>query len=253
MLPLCILPLGALLAWTTRAASIPSVTNTIETTTLSNLTSTQSQSQSDNNVRKIAYCTKMPRWFVPAPEPEDCMGVLDYLYIETADSQFRKSKEFRAPGAKKISHASPVQTPRKYTFRRVSNLSVIRFPPTAQKKHSSHLSYNFNSSHQFQSLNLPKNSHSQLTCIILFLHPGTCTLAIVMLSDFPNPAFLPGGYKTGQTADTSTYYNIWKAAGNVIETCFQDRRAVGWQATGKYPKFHSLLPLQSRSQLSLAV
>lgn len=140
MLFLCIFSLGILLAYITNAATIPLGTNTIKTTALSNLTSTQLQLQSDNNGYKISYCTKMPRWSVPMLEREDCMGMLDYLYLETADSMFRKSKEFRAPGAKKISHASPVQTPRKYTFGRVSDLSVIisthttlpRVHPTSQ-------------------------------------------------------------------------------------------------------------------------
>lgn len=60
-----------------------------------------------------------------------------------------------------------------------------------------------------------------------------------MLSDFPNPTTLPGGYKTGQPADTSTYYNIWKAAENVVDTCVKGRGEVGWQATGIKP---SLFP-----------
>lgn len=168
MLLLCILPLIGSLAWTTRAATIPSRMNTIETTALSNLTSAQLQTQSGDNVFRMAYCTKMSRWSVPKLEPEDCMGMLDYLYIETADSMFHKSKEFRAPGAK-VSHGPPVPTPRKYTFGN-------HFPPQCPEAFlASILQFNKNhSSHRRQSLNLPKNSHSQLTSIFFFFF---CTQA----------------------------------------------------------------------------
>ncbi len=60
-----------------------------------------------------------------------------------------------------------------------------------------------------------------------------------MVSDFPNPASLPGGAKRGQQSDMSTYYNLWKVAENVIERCVQGRGEMGWQATGME---QSLLP-----------
>ena len=62
--------------------------------------------------------------------------------------------------------------------------------------------------------------------------PGTCTLAIVMVADVPNPEMLPGGAKKGPLADTSTYRDIWKTADNVITQCLIRRGALGWQATG---------------------
>ena len=65
------------------------------------------------------------------------------------------------------------------------------------------------------------------------LEPGTCTLAIVMVQDFPDPASLPGGYKTGPPTDSSTYYNLWKVAGNLVERCVKGGQ-VGWQPTGMY-------------------
>lgn len=53
-----------------------------------------------------------------------------------------------------------------------------------------------------------------------------------MVADFPNATSLPGGYKTGPPCETSTYYNLWKVAGNVVQRCVIDRGAVGWQPTG---------------------
>ena len=70
----------------------------------------------------------------------------------------------------------------------------------------------------------------QLTCHCF--EPGTCTLAIVMVQDFPNPASLPGGSKTGPSSDSTTYYNLWKVAGNLIEQCVMRRGEMGWQSTG---------------------
>lgn len=105
------------------------------------------------------------------------MGVLQYFFLETHDKNHRKIKEFRAPGAKRVTHAPAQKTPRKYTF-------------------------------------------------------GTCTLAIVMVSDFPNPDSLPGGLKKGPPADTGTYYNIWALAEDLVDQCVKNEGEVGWQATG---------------------
>ena len=44
------------------------------------------------------------------------MGVLQYFFLETHDKNHRKIKEFRAPGAKRVTHAPAQKTPRKYTF-----------------------------------------------------------------------------------------------------------------------------------------
>ena len=61
-----------------------------------------------------------------------------------------------------------------------------------------------------------------------------------MVSDFPNRPDLPGGYKTGPPSDTSTYYNIWKVAMNLVERCV-DRGELGWQATGMNQTLTSLV------------
>lgn len=53
-----------------------------------------------------------------------------------------------------------------------------------------------------------------------------------MVADFPNATSLPGGYRTGPLYDTSTYYNLWKIATNVVDRCVIDRGEVGWQPTG---------------------
>lgn len=52
-----------------------------------------------------------------------------------------------------------------------------------------------------------------------------------MLQDFPNAVSLPGGRKTGPPSDSSTYYNLWKVARNVVERCVRNGQ-VGWQQTG---------------------
>lgn len=62
---------------------------------------------------------------------------------------------------------------------------------------------------------------------------GTCTLAIVMVEDFPNRASLPGGPKSGPLSDFSTYANIFEIAENLVHGCVQRRGEVGWQPTGK--------------------
>lgn len=70
-----------------------------------------------------------------------------------------------------------------------------------------------------------------------------------MVSDFPNRTDLPGGYKTGPPSDTSTYYNLWKVATNLVERCV-DRGELGWQATGMNQTLTSLVS-HSLSRLSL--
>ena len=65
----------------------------------------------------------------------------------------------------------------------------------------------------------------------LLLDAGTCTLAIVMIADYPDPNSLPGGRKTGPVSDTTTYYGIWRVAKNLVDTCVTWGK-VGWQPTG---------------------
>ena len=61
---------------------------------------------------------------------------------------------------------------------------------------------------------------------------GTCTLAIVMIRDVPNPEVLPGGAKKGPPSDTSSYRDLWKIAENVVTQCLTRRGQMGWQVTG---------------------
>lgn len=71
-----------------------------------------------------------------------------------------------------------------------------------------------------------------------------------MLSDFPDPAQLPGGWKTGLTSDTTTYYNIWKVAEGLNQNCIESQGKVGWQLTGEISVIHSpefLASILSRS------
>ena len=71
---------------------------------------------SDVEGQPLWYCTKVDQWALPKLEPHDCRGVLDYFYIETMGEGGGKRIEFRAPGAKKITHSLMQWTPRKYTF-----------------------------------------------------------------------------------------------------------------------------------------
>ena len=79
---------------------------------------------------------------------------------------------------------------------------------------------------------------AQLTA---FLAIGTCTLALVMVQDFPNPASLPGGSKTGPPTDHSTYFTLLKVAQNVVQQCVQRRSEMGWQQAGMKITFPSSL------------
>ena len=71
---------------------------------------------SDVEGQPLWYCTKADQWTLPKLEPHDCGGVLDYFYIETMGEGGGKMMEFRAPGAKKVTHNKLQWTPRKYTF-----------------------------------------------------------------------------------------------------------------------------------------
>lgn len=61
---------------------------------------------------------------------------------------------------------------------------------------------------------------------------GTCTLAILMVQDFPMPVKLPGGYKTGPPTDSTTYLNLNRVAANLVEKCVVDIGEAGWQVAG---------------------
>ena len=62
------------------------------------------------------YCTKVDRWILPRWEQHDCQGALDYFWIKTMEEGGSKRIEFRAPGAKKVTHNQYQWTPRKYIF-----------------------------------------------------------------------------------------------------------------------------------------
>ena len=80
--------------------------------------------------------------------------------------------------------------------------------------------------------NLFKVVVDKLTCRFIPLYvTGTCTLAIVMVADYPDPTSLPGGRRTGPVSDTTTYYGIWRVAKNVVDMCVTLGK-VGWQPTG---------------------
>lgn len=119
---LCVLLLVGCLTYTT-AASFPSITDITANTTLQNLTSTSAQTQSSNSAAEdeiwVWYCANNQRWSLPELKHDDCLGVLDYFWIETTDETARKSKEFRVPGARKKTTAPPQKTPQKYTFGKV--------------------------------------------------------------------------------------------------------------------------------------
>ena len=66
---------------------------------------------------------------------------------------------------------------------------------------------------------------------------GTCTLAIVMVQDFPSPALLPGGPKTGPKSDFSSWVALWKIADNLVRQCVVRRGEMGWQQAGMFLLF----------------
>lgn len=104
----------------TRAASVLSLVDTTSEPSLSDLNFSHLQAGSNDSAGSSnvysSYCTSAQNWSLPELEPDDCSGVLDYFYLETADFDSRRQKEFRAPGAKKITKAKTEWTPRKYTF-----------------------------------------------------------------------------------------------------------------------------------------
>ena len=106
----------------TSAASVPSTLNPTRDPTLSGPQSTQLRARSNGSVAEsdiwLWYCTKTEKWSLPELNPEDCAGVLDYFYIETAGMDFHSPKEFRAPHSKKKTYKKTQWTPRKYTFGR---------------------------------------------------------------------------------------------------------------------------------------
>ena len=105
----------------TLAASLPSTLDITETPRLANLTSYASL-QAQGNDSKVNgdiwswYCTKDMNWSLPKVHPDDCLGVLDYFYIETMHDGGFKIKEFLSPDADKPADLEPQWTPRKYTF-----------------------------------------------------------------------------------------------------------------------------------------
>ncbi|KAF6224634.1 hypothetical protein HO173_012977 [Letharia columbiana] len=62
---------------------------------------------------------------------------------------------------------------------------------------------------------------------------GTCTLALIIVRDFPIPDMLPGGYKTGPPTEATTYLNLNRVAASLVESCVIRKGEAGWQPTGQ--------------------
>lgn len=138
---------------------------------------------------------------------DDCEAVLQYFYYETMADGGTKLIEFRSPGATRTTHMKGQKTPRKYTFGKCQETSIL----------ISHVRL--------------AGIRSQLTRLT---PPGTCTLAIIIVGDFPIPDMLPGGYRTGPPTDLTTYLNLNRVAANLVEQCVFGRSEAGWQPTGQH-------------------
>ena len=66
------------------------------------------------------------------------------------------------------------------------------------------------------------------------LRQAPCTLAIIIMREFPVPAMLLGGYRTGLPMDATTYLNLNRVAANLIQRCVLGNGEAGWQPTGQY-------------------
>lgn len=58
-------------------------------------------------------------------------------------------------------------------------------------------------------------------------------LSEAMIQDFPMPAMLPGGYKTGPPTDSTTYLNLNRVAASLVERCMVGFEEAWWQLTGQ--------------------
>ena len=116
---LYILLLAASLAYAS-AASLPPTLDLTSIPSLPNLTSTYLRPQANRSAVDgdiwLWYCTKMERWSLPKLDSDDCLGALDWFYLENMQDGGTKRKDFVAPGGKKTTYTEMQWTPRKYTF-----------------------------------------------------------------------------------------------------------------------------------------
>ena len=115
---LCVLFLVVCVTYTAAV----STTDIIANTSLPQLTSAPAHALPNSSAGEdelwVWYCANTERWTLPKLQHDDCLGMLDYFFIETADETSHKAKEFRMPGAKRKAHVRAQTTPRKYTFGR---------------------------------------------------------------------------------------------------------------------------------------
>ncbi len=72
-----------------------------------------------------SYCTPIRRWNQPRMQQDDCQAVLQYFYHETMADGGKKPIEFRSPGATRTTHMKVQKTPRKYTFGKRPETSIL--------------------------------------------------------------------------------------------------------------------------------
>lgn len=92
----------------TQAVIIPSASKLINKLSFSNMTSAHlSRALNGSFVegnRWKGYCTPIQRRNQPPVEPDDCKGLLEYVYDEIMTDGGRKSREFVSPGTAKTTH-----------------------------------------------------------------------------------------------------------------------------------------------------
>lgn len=54
-----------------------------------------------------------------------------------------------------------------------------------------------------------------------------------MIHDFPEPALLPGGHRTGPPTDATNYFNLNRVAADLVNSCVLEDGEAGWQLTGQ--------------------
>ena len=72
-----------------------------------------------------SYCSSIWRWNRPRMQQDDCQSVLQYFYYETMADGGTKQIEFRSPDAKRRTHMKVQKTPRKYTFGKRQETSIL--------------------------------------------------------------------------------------------------------------------------------
>ena len=174
------------------------------------------------------YCTQTHRWSTLDFQRDDCTGMLDWLFLETMHDGGRTLMQFRMAGSKASRFLETQWTPRKYTYGRSGFFDGAMNddgPRCVLKRECLPFTFHRN----FVSITWLWLIGFSLSLIST---SGTCTLAMVMVRDFPNPASLPGGYKTGPDSDFSTYYTVWTIADALVHQCVLRNGEMGWQTAG---------------------